>query len=265
MLLVTYLAAGAVLLFVLLPTAKAGRRFLARWGVPDADEAQSRHAARHLRERRLLYPVTFLLVPTDFLVLDVAPHLAPIGYLRYLLPVVVALVIAEALGALRGVRGPRAAALTRRGWRDLVPKWAVVVLLALAASAVLMSLLGLLAWRTRSVHSESGLVITAVAVGLAAVFGAVRLAVRRPVVADPLVDAALRARGARIAVGAGMALMAYLVFLAFTWAAHADVWGPILVGSQLLVLPAIPVALVGWVLVARLSGSAAYVREVRSA
>src|SRR5262249_60215359 len=55
-------------------------------------------------------------------------------------------------------------------------------------------------------RSGDWLVLAGAAVGLAAVLAVVWLAVLRPAEADPEVDAALRTRSARVAVGVGLRL-----------------------------------------------------------
>ncbi|MEV0676871.1 hypothetical protein AB0I60_10130 [Actinosynnema sp. NPDC050436] len=261
---------GLIALVVLLvagATPQVGRRFLARWGVPDADEAQSRQAARYLRDRRLLCLPLVLFTPGVFALPPHHAELLVLSQLRHFLPVLVALLLAEAFSAVRRVQGPRAAALSRRGWRDLVPPWAVIVLLALAAAALLISLLGLFfppATRKPPAFPHGGTVTLAVVLGLAAVFGVVLLAVRRGVVADPLVDAALRARSARVAVGVGMAFTGYLVFAAHRWVLMLDdVWVPVHSIALLLGLAAIPVSFGTWFRVARPTRTDPFVRAAR--
>ncbi|WP_436495114.1 hypothetical protein [Actinokineospora sp. HUAS TT18] len=233
-----YAAAGLAILLVLWPTVSSGQRFLRRWGVPEPDEQQAAYAVAYLRDRRLLYPPLFLLAPVLL-----APASGESNPLTFLAPLVAGLLVAEAVAALRPARGPRTATLVRRHWRDLVPRWAVATLLALAAVAVGLAVAGLTAqpwadkvsalipsdgmWRSAdSTWSFSGnsladlarptpwFTLVGVAVGLAAVFGLVRLAVRRGAIGDARVDAALRTRTARVAVGVGIAWMAAMVMVA---------------------------------------------------
>ncbi len=238
---------GLVLVVVLWPTTSAGRRFLRRWGVPEPDDRQSAQAVEYLRDRRLLYPALFLLAPVVAQPVARALGFAEpgSGAFRSLASVLVALLAAEAVAALRPVRGTRTATLVRRHWRDLVPRWAVGVLLALGAVAVLLAATGLAAqpwadrvaaavptggvWRSadgtvqRTVseqyYAKIGLPVSTIALvgavcGLGVVLGVVRLAVRRRSLADPLVDAACRTRSARVAVGIGLAWMASMVLVA---------------------------------------------------
>ena len=238
---------GLVLVVVLWPTTSAARRFLVRWGVPEPDDRQTAQAVGYLRDRRLLYPVLFLLAPVV-----AEPAARALGFagtgsgaFRGLASALVALLAAEVAAALRPVRGTRTATLARRHWRDLLPRWAVGVLLALGAVAVLLAAAGLAAqpwadrvaavmpaggvWRavddpvhgtvSEQYYAEIGLPVSLLALlgavcGLAVVLGVVRLAVRRRSPADPLVDAACRTRSARVAVGIGMAWLALMVLVA---------------------------------------------------
>ncbi|MFD0206064.1 MULTISPECIES: hypothetical protein [Saccharothrix] len=238
---------GLVLVVVLWPTTSGGRRFLRRWGVPEPDDRQSAQAVRYLRDRRLLYPVLFLLTPvvTEPVARALGFAEPGSGAFRSLASLLVALLAAEAAAALRPVRGTRTATLARRHWRDLVPRWAVGMLLVLGAVAVLLAVVGLAAqpwadrvadavptggvWRSvdgtvrgtvsERHYAEIGLPVSQVALvgavcGLAVVLGVVRLAVRRRSLADPLVDAACRTRSARVAVGIGLAWTASMVLVA---------------------------------------------------
>jgi hypothetical protein len=115
--------------------------------------------------------------------------------------------------------------LSRRRWRDLVPWWAVAVhvsilgVAALQAVAVLAAHPRQLPTPPRGVTTASWVLIEdvgpastatswyvlgAAAAGILAVYGVVLLAVRRRAAADPEVDAILRTRSARVAVGVGI-------------------------------------------------------------
>jgi hypothetical protein len=110
------------------------------------------------------------------------------------------MLIAELLATLRPVSGVRIASLDPRGWRDLVPRWSVVAMAVLAVLAVVWSVAGLVIqpW------SISWLALGYAATALLLTTLLVRLAVRRPAVEDAAVDAALRTRTARVAVGIGI-------------------------------------------------------------
>ncbi|PSL58307.1 hypothetical protein B0I31_101525 [Saccharothrix carnea] len=238
---------GLAVVVVLWPTTSAGRRFLLRWGVPEPDDRQSAQAVRYLRDRRLLYPVLFLLTPVV-----AGPAARAFGFadqssgaVRNFAPLLVALLVAEAAAALRPVRGTRTATLARRHWRDLVPRWAIGLLLVLGAVAALLAGAGLAAqpwadrvaatfpadgvWRSADGTAEgtvsvqylaemrepvSLVALIGVACGLVVVLGVVRLAVRRRSLAEPPVDAAFRTRSARVAVGIGLAWTAAVVLVA---------------------------------------------------
>ncbi|RKT51717.1 hypothetical protein [Saccharothrix australiensis] len=223
---------GLAILLVLWPTRSGAAKFLRRWGVAEPTEEQVAPALRYLRDRRLLYPLLFVLVP------PVAGAVAELfglptptaGALRHLASGIAALLIAEVVAALRPVRGARVATLTPRRWRDLLPRWGVALLSTLAAVSLLSAFAGLSAqsWARRAVGAVGFsepyraevarpvgvVVVVGVVLGLVAVLGVVRLAVRRGSVADPAVDAVLRTRSARVAVGIGMAWMAWMVTLA---------------------------------------------------
>jgi hypothetical protein len=144
------------------------------------------------------------------------------------------LLVAEAMGTLKPVRGQRIARLTPRKWSDLVQRWAVGATIALGVLAVAMAVAGLMAqpWADRVNQSHTyyvGLaeqsrmelsqpvgvtVILMVVLGLVEVAGIVGFAVHRTSVQDPYVDAALRTRSARVAVGIGIAWMTSAVALA---------------------------------------------------
>jgi hypothetical protein len=192
--------AAAVLLLVLWPTTNGGRRLLRTWGVPDPRPDQVAAAVRYLWQRRILYVVLFLAVPSLYrsIVGSDAPGVG------LFVPLLVAMLIAELLATLRPVSGVRVASLAPRGWRDLVPRWAVWVMAVMVVLAAGLAVLGLTRERglpttgLTSAFALGYLVVCLVVVGLL-----VHLAVRRPAVADEEVDAALRTRSARVAVGIG--------------------------------------------------------------
>ena len=288
--------AGLLLVVVLWPTTATGRRFLRRWGVPEPDDRQTAQAVRYLRDRRLLYPVLFLLTPVVAVPVGRALGFGhpDTGAFRSLATVLVALLLAEAAAALRPVRGARSATLARRHWRDLVPRWAIGVLLGLGAVAVLLAAAGLAAqpWADRVAaaipaggvwRSADGAVIGTVSeqhyaridlpvsllalvgavCGLGVVLGVVRLAVRRRSLTDQRVDAALRTRSARVAVGIGIAWMASMVLVAAnrldflrgvglpqSWSPPAPAWLDHTSAAGFLALVALLLGVFGWVWVA---------------
>ncbi|MFC0106904.1 hypothetical protein [Kibdelosporangium aridum] len=285
-----YAVVGTVLLVVLWPTVTSGRRFLRRWGVKDPTDEQSLLGRKYLLDRRLLYPP--LLLATSF-VTDGDNNFWPL--------LVLALLLAEIIGAFRPVRGPRAASLTRRTWSDLVQRWAVVLMLALAVLAVVVAVFGWIAaaWGQRVVSRypaggnwvTDGNVITQVAdvqakvsdsrwlfvlvsvvLATAAVLGVVWLAVRRGAIADLQVDAALRTRSARVAVGIGIAWMASSVVEA-NWLLESlrgirwpepEPW--LLAGTgglTRLTLPMWMIAVGGWIWVANPANRMPYVQSTQ--
>lgn len=216
-----YALAGIALLVVLWPTESGGRRFLKRWGVREPTVEQVTLGVRYLRDRRLLYPPLFLL----------SPLVLPAGWGPDIyVAIIAALLVAEAVGAIKPVRGQRVARLTPRKWSDLVQRWAVGALVLLGVVALGMAVAGLVAqpWADRAkaatslpdlVRLELGqpvgtTVILMVVLGLVEVLGIVAFAVNRTSVTDPQVDAVLRTRSARVAVGIGIAWMTSALLLA---------------------------------------------------
>jgi hypothetical protein len=229
--------AAALLLLVLWPTEHSGKRLLQTWGIPRPQPEQIRDAVRYLRQRRFLYVALFLLLPSLF------GGLPGIGIF---VPLLVAMLVAEAIATLRPVSGVRTASLDRRSWRDLVPRWAVRTM---AVTAVLTTGLALVA----SAWLALGYVLGC----LVLVGGLVALAVRRPSVSDETVDAALRTRTARVAVGIGFGWLATafneanqrLQFLAFGGPAPSrPVWLADAMGPATFVVVAL--AIVCWLWVA---------------
>jgi hypothetical protein len=187
----------AVLLLVLWPTRRGGERLLRNWGVPSPAPAQATAALRYLWQRRLLYVALFLVVPPLFgLIWRDGTNLSNLGFF---VPVLAAMLIAELVAALRPVSGVRIASLDRRTWRDLVPRWAVAVAAMLVGLTVVAVGVGL-AVGAPVLPAVAHVVVCLVVVGLL-----VRLTVLRPSVPDEAVDAALRTRTARVAVGVGLA------------------------------------------------------------
>lgn len=296
---------GVALLVVLWPTRSTGLRFLRRWGVADPDERQGALAVKYLRDRRLLYPLLFLGAPAATALAARALGLPPTdsgGALRFLAALIVALLLAETLAALRRARGLRIATLTRRSRRDLVPGWAVGTLVALGAVAVALAVAGLVAQPRASriassipadgvrrsadngtsivspqylaelTHPTSLLALVGAVAGLVAALGVVRLAVRRGSFGDPGVDAALRTRSARVAVGLGIAWTASMVLVAnnrlgllrnldLPGFPPAPDWLELTSFTDLLGLPVFAVAVVGWIWVANPPRRLPYVRD----
>jgi hypothetical protein len=193
--------AAAVLLLVLWPTTHSGRRVLQTWGIPEPRSDQVTEAVRYLWWRRILYVVLFLVVPS--LARPVLGEGAS-SFLGIFVPLLVAMLIAELVAALRPVKGVRVAALDRRDWRDLVPRWAVWTMAVMSVVTAGLAAYGLTEERSLSTSQPNSVAALAYLVsGLCLVGLVVWLAVRRPAVADEEVDAALRKRTARVAFGIG--------------------------------------------------------------
>lgn len=198
------LIAAAVMLLVLWPTTSSGNRLLRAWGVQGPRPDQVAKAVRYLWQRRILYIVFFLAVPP--LAGLVPPNGIDLPNLAIVVPLVVAMLIAELLATLVPVSGVRAASLDPRGWRDLVPLWSVAAMAVLVAVVV---------WRsTFGVSTVSWLALGYAAAALVLTSLLVWLAVRRPAVDDAAVDAALRTRTARVAVGIGLGWLGSAVAVA---------------------------------------------------
>jgi hypothetical protein len=195
--------AAGLLLLVLWPTEHSGKRLLRTWGIPEPQPAQIKEAVRYLRQRRILYVAFFLLIPSLSGLIGQAPGVA------FFVPLLLAMLIAEVVATLRPVSGVRSASLDRRSWRDLVPRWAGRTLAAGAALTVVFAVAGIVAG-----PGYAWLALGYVAVCVPLVAGLVALAVRRPAVADEAVDAALRTRTARVAVGIGFGWLATAFSLA---------------------------------------------------
>lgn len=193
--------AAGVLLLVLWPTTHSGTRLLKNWGIPDPRPDQVTEAVRYLWQRRILYIVLFLVVPSLAKLVLGQSETGPLGLF---VPLLVAMLIAELVATLRPVSGVRVAALNRRDWRDLVPRWAVWVMAVMSIVTAGLAGYGLTQERALPTSQPNSVAALAHLVsGLCLVSLLVWLAVRRPAVPDEEVDAALRTRTARVAFGIG--------------------------------------------------------------
>lgn len=211
-------AFAIVVLLLMWPTRRSGQRLLRTWGMPDSDEAQAGEAVRYLWQRRILYVVLFVGLPALANLLGLADARLP--WLGIFGPLLMAMLIAELIAVLRPVGGVRSASLNPRGWRDLVPNWALVV------AAVLIALVVAFAVAVPAPMADRLGGIGYAAAGLLLVGLLVQLAVLRPAVDDEAVAAALRLRSARVAVGIGFAwLGSALTFITRTetmsWGSNA--------------------------------------------
>lgn len=231
---------AVAVMLALWPRHETGRRFLRRWHVGEPDDEQIAVAVRYLRERRvLMVPFVVLFASVDHVVVG-----RQYGYdLRYMLTLLGALLmgllLAESLAGLRRRRGTtRTALLVRRRAGDLVPAYAVWLYAGLTVMTVGVAVAGLVvqpavtAALQRLPPNEqrpdgSGLVLLdesradlARAVGwpilagtaliTLVVLGVVWRSAVRAAHPDHRVDLVLRTRSARVAVGAGMALIGQL-------------------------------------------------------
>ncbi|WP_431877911.1 hypothetical protein [Amycolatopsis sacchari] len=186
---------GLVILVVLWPGAKHGRRLLVRWGVPEPSEVDVAEAVRYLKRRRFWYPWLFLALP----LLGDAVGLARADDWTFVWTVLLGGLVGELLG-WRPPAGPRREAMLRhRGVTDLVPAWALALLALAVAGGVVRAVLTR-DWAWLGVDLGCALVVAAV----------VLLALRRPAAGDAAVDLVLRARSARVATGLAIVVPAAL-------------------------------------------------------
>lgn len=181
---------GLLILVLLWPGEKQGKKVLSRWGVDDPSPSDIAEAVRYLRRRRFWYPWLFLGLPV----------LADLAGVRgdttsfFLATLLIGALIAEVLAQRPRKSARREAGLDRRGVRGLIPVWGLVTYAAIVAAAA--------AWLV--VHRWWGLLGVAAAVS-AVTWLVILLAVRRPSTGDSAADGALRVRSARVAAGLGLA------------------------------------------------------------
>lgn len=232
-----------VLLVVLWPVRSSGVNLLRRWGIAQPRPDQAAHAIRYLKRRRVLYVLLYVALAPVAALLDGKSD-GTGGPVTFFVPLLVAMLLAELFAVVRPVRGPRVASLDPRGWRDLIPRWAVTVGAVLMLLVVLLSTLGLAAqpwanryaaalppngvpqpptdwrievsddYRAEMTSTTSWAALAGAAVCLVLVIVLVHLAVRRPAVPDEAVDAALRTRTARVAVAIGFGWLGAAVMVA---------------------------------------------------
>jgi hypothetical protein len=178
---------GLLILVTLWPGPKHGRRLLHRWGIPQPDAAEVATAVRYLRRRRLWYPWLYVAIP-----------LLPIGFDSFGGTVLTTLLagglLAELLAQRRSREPVREAMLASRSLGGFLPVW-ITVLTAVVMVAALAHLAVDARW------TLFGVCVLAAAVA----WGIALLAVRRPPAGTIRVDAALRHRSARVALGLGAA------------------------------------------------------------
>ena len=234
---------GLLLLVLLWPTESSAVKLLRRWRIAEPTSAQVAEAWSYLRRRRFWYPWIFLAAPVVFGRFG-APGGDGHGYQQMVVTALAALLIAELL-ALRPTRARiRTASLTPRGLFDLVPRWGVTVFAVLIALVVGFATAGIVAqewafqfWQTLGPDgsvaiyggsmtvgnpeelgngSGSWTILGATGLCLLAVGAVIGLAMIRPASGDPVVDAVLRTRSARVALGRGIGLAGPLL--------NAGVW-----------------------------------------
>ena len=245
-----YAVCGLVLMILTWPTRWVGYRVLRRWGgVADPTSDQIAVVVRYLRERRILVvPLMFLAPLTARAMPALIGPANDLGSFHLLGSLLVAWLLAETLGALLPRRGAvRTASLAPRGWRGLVPVWAMGLHLGLTAVAVAFAVAGL------AMSGAGWYLIMVAGVSSLAVYGIGWLAAIRPAAADDRVDSALRMRSARVAVGVGVLVSALLTgagagrLASLARVSHAPAWldgfAPV---SGWVTLALMTVALIGW-------------------
>jgi hypothetical protein len=257
--------AVVAVVWVLRSTPKQGQKVLQRWGIANPTEEQGRIAADYLKRRRNLFPyvaiAVFALTVLGQWLFSTADSIRWEGVLLF--AIVASLLVAELLATLRRPTDrQRSATLTPRRFTDIVPKFGLVALgiLALIAVAVTVAIVAALpfakavnAWRERHAAELQKLdaaqdypidigmgsawfALLAFAICVIAALGVVRLCqVRGPLTSDLAVDAALRIRSGRVALGTAVLLGSGLVAtITGTWWDIATVSQPVVeIGAQL--------------------------------
>lgn len=227
-----------------MPGDGAARAALRRWA-PDLDATPTRIAVvrRQLIRQRLPLAVLVLALcwgpPLHGALVgsrdvDVVAWLLSISWYLLVGCLVVSALLAEALATLARPRGPvRAASLRPRRAADLVPRPGLVAFAALASIVLAVAIAAVA--RLRDLSSPSRIdeeslplrkaaalhgrpyawaALIGVLVTVALVAWTVRLATRRPAISDDAeLDAALRVRSARVALGLGLAMTGLLAVM----------------------------------------------------
>ncbi len=239
------IALVAVALFVVFWTLRStpaqGQKVLQRWGIAKPTEEQGRIAADYLLQRRKIYPyvalVVFGLAILGQWLLSTGDGARWEGVLLF--SVVGSLLVAELIATMRRPSDQtRAATLTPRRFTDVVPRFGLVALGFLGLLIVGYTVVTIAAlpfakaanawreihgaelkklddWEFLAIDTSMGAVWFALlvfVVCVAASLGVVRLCqVRGPLTTDLAVDAALRIRSGRVALGTAVLLGVGLV------------------------------------------------------
>ncbi len=229
---------GLVLLVLLWPTDGVATWLLRRWKIGEPTPPQVAEAVRYLKRRRLLYPWLFVACAWPAVPLPVD------GLVSGLLVTLLSGALLAELTALRpGSDRHRVVSPAHRGVFDLVPRTAVAVLGVFAAATLALVAAALAArdWVEQvaervvdgQIEGPDGVTTTPLNRGelldgtpwwvlgglvltLLVVAAVVRAALVRPASGDPDVDAVLRTRSARVAVGVGVAITGVLMSTAGT-------------------------------------------------
>lgn len=248
------IALVAVALFVVVWTLRStpaqGQKILQRWGIAKPTEEQGKLAADYLLQRRKIYPyvavVVFGLAVLGQWLFSAADGARWDGVLLF--AVVISLLVAELIATLRlPTDQTRAATLTPRRFTDIIPKFGLVALgvqalliagFAVATLAAMPFATAINAWRERHLDELRKLgsgdayladtnvgpvwfAVLAFTICVIAALCVVRLCqIRGPLTTDLAVDAALRIRSGRVALGT-----AVLLGSGFIAAVDAAWWG----------------------------------------
>lgn len=253
-------------------TLERGQEFLARWGIDEPTAEQCATVVHYLRQRRQLYPFVFVLLLIGVWVYDSGGRNPGVTVVLPLIAAIVAtLLVAEFVAAVRPQHAAtRTATLVRRGVTDLVPRYAVVVYAGVTAIALIGVgvtvafqpwIDAVAPWRLRH-DGEVGpgavevdtwapqpisptfgwLILAATVLTALAVATIVWLSlVRAPMSGGAAVDAALRVRTARVAVGVGLLLTAALALELLGTISEVAARAEVYVAGQLEPPPDLPV------------------------
>jgi hypothetical protein len=234
------------------PTPQHSRRVLRRWGVPAPSEEQGELAAAYFRQQQSWYPLLFLgFGVLCYFVIGADP------FLILLVTVLAGLLIGELGAVLRpAFRSRRSAVLIRRGVTDLVPRFALVLygfVAAVTLAGIVVNVIGTGFGAPYPDSPSVGLLLAGFLVSVAAGACAVWLSLFRGpvVVADGVVDSALRIRSARVATGISQLLLTGIGFVALGWmdpVAGTPPWMDVADGIGMwLGLALVPIAVVNWI------------------
>jgi hypothetical protein len=212
--------AGIALMYAMWPNDRRGRKLLVRWGIASPGEHEIQESVRYLRWRWLSYPWLFVLLLVGSRAMG-RPY--DEGGLAFIGTFLAGGFAADLIALRASPARSREAAPQRRGLFTLVPGWAVGLYLGVVALTVAVALIDLTAaaWIPQALAGVSGaesrigspLWTVFTVSGLCALMaGAVIfLAMVRPASGDHLLDAVLRTRSSRVALGIAIGIQGLLL------------------------------------------------------